>query len=768
MESRRRSKSLDGSNVPVPDTPGNSMANGPPDDGNSLELIGQEMVIHRTIYQTSNQPSPVIPTNVALGTPMRTASRATRALTDGTLERSLGEEGGRSLAVQPLVYPKGSPEVFGPEGSTPGTGGQLPLFNQDQLGRLHDLQMQAPLLYGGTVGGPPVRSDTPMQIPRMVQMSPGPLDGSQGDPRFSPEQVRNLSNLVAQRNQLLTQEVERLERENIPLRAQNFSLREEQQALKQEMERLKRRLSLIEVQAGTPVFVSPDQGKVGQGASMAAGFDISQNDLVSQNAQVSQNDLVSQNAQVLQNDLMTPNVKVLKNDLMTPNAQVPPNDLAAPNVSVLQNDQVPVTEEVAVDHEFDLFEGMQYHDDGQSDRSGNQCGQNYIPDELFGKNYDGRRASQGPGIKAGETQPAKGVPSGDASQPQGEMIQLMAKIMEGMTNLQKQIMDGKENEPESVRSNLELPQLPEWPASSGPVDLSDWLCVIEPLMADLSNSSSEWWTTLMREAQVWYEEHLRLQPLDRVSHDPKASPALSQKKWVRLERRASSMLLLSVPKNLREELISTKRVSVLSIICHLMMLYQPGGLAEKELILRQLESPPESQSLSEAVQGLRRWSRWRRRATDLGVQEPDPFLLLKGLNRLTRKPLEQHRDLSFRISLARSTLQVDSTPTSRSVTSFALHLIAEFEQVVYHETQAASKRQPLPVKALKAKKFEIEEEKGRRTADREGQDGELPKCKFFLTPSGCKKGRDCRFSHDQKDNQSRCYVCGSTEHLVPT
>ena len=37
-----------------------------------------------------------------------------------------------------------------------------------------------------------------------------------------------------------------------------------------------------------------------------------------------------------------------------------------------------------------------------------------------------------------------------------------------------------------------------------------------------------------------------------------------------------------------------------------------------------------------------------------------------------------------------------------------------------------------------------------------------------MTPSGCKKGRDCRFSHDQKDDQRRCYVCGSTEHLVPT
>ena len=314
MESRR-SRSLDPARVPVPETP---------DDGSTLELIGQEMVIHRTVHQSSHQPSPGFsaPTSSALVTPTRMVTRATRALTDGTEGGSAGGERPREPESLEMVHPNGSPQAFGPEASTPGTGGQLPLFNQDQLGRLHNLQMQAPLLYGGAVGGPPVRSDPPVQVPRMVQMSPGPLDGSQGDPRFSPEQVRSLSNLVAQRNQLLTQEVERLERENIPLRAQNFSLREEQQALKQEIDRMKRRLSLVEVQAGTPVFVSPDQGEVGQGASLAAGSDALQNDLVGQGASLAagsdalQNAQVSQNVQVTSNDLMTPNVKVLKNDLM--------------------------------------------------------------------------------------------------------------------------------------------------------------------------------------------------------------------------------------------------------------------------------------------------------------------------------------------------------------------------------------------------------------------------------------------------------------------
>ena len=40
----------------------------------------------------------------------------------------------------------------------------------------------------------------------------------------------------------------------------------------------------------------------------------------------------------------------------------------------------------------------------------------------------------------------------------------------------------------------------------------------------------------------------------------------------------------------------------MAIICQLLVTYQPGGLAEKELILRSLELPPESANLVEAVQ----------------------------------------------------------------------------------------------------------------------------------------------------------------------
>ena len=97
---------------------------------------------------------------------------------------------------------------------------------------------------------------------------------------------------------------------------------------------------------------------------------------------------------------------------------------------------------------------------------------------------------------------------------------------------------------------------------------------------------------------------------------PVPSLELTKPEWSRLERRASTLLLMAVPEGQREELISAKRLSAMAIICQLLVTYQPGGLAEKELILRSLELPPES-TLVEAVQSLRRWSRWRRRAADL-------------------------------------------------------------------------------------------------------------------------------------------------------
>lgn len=263
---------------------------------------------------------------------------------------------------------------------------------------------------------------------------------------------------------------------------------------------------------------------------------------------------------------------------------------------------------------------------------------------------------------------SKGLEETPKPPDQGETIQLMLTLMKGMQEMQKQMIEkGDRGEDggmikgvEYVRGQHELPRLAEWSAGTAPIDLNDWLVLIEPIMADLTPTSQEWWEVLLGEARAWYDSHVKKSPVERLTHEPEPSPSLAQKKWGRLEKRASTMLLMGIPETQREEMVATKQTSAMKIVCRLLTVYQPGGLAEKEVILRSLESPLETSNLPEAVGALRKWMRWRNRAKELGVSEPDASILLRGLGKIIKKPLEVHRDLSFRISLTRSVLQVDS------------------------------------------------------------------------------------------------------------
>ena len=88
--------------------------------------------------------------------------------------------------------------------------------------------------------------------------------------------------------------------------------------------------------------------------------------------------------------------------------------------------------------------------------------------------------------------------------------------------------------------------------------------------------------------------------------------------------------------------------------------------------------------------------------------EPDHFLLLKGLKRIIERPFENNKDLNFTVSLARFMLQVDATPTSSSVTSFALG-VPEFEQVAHQDAGRKKKSDGEKAKELRMKRFEEEE-----------------------------------------------------------
>ena len=364
--------------------------------------------------------------------------------------------------------------------------------------------------------------------------------------------------------------------------------------------------------------------------------------------------------------------------------------------------------------------------------------------------------------------------TGPGSQFTQKSLEFMSLMVESMKEMQKKVSEqrdegGSIRGVEVVRSGvLDLPGLPPCNPSQGPLQLGDWLLMVEPIAADMTSTSEEWWTTMVKAVESWYQRHMSLSPLDRITHDATPPASLQQERWQRLERRMSTMLLHSVPENVREELVAGRKMSVFSILAHLFLTYCPGGVLEKQMLLRSLEDPPEVTSIGDAPAALRRWMRWKARTAEIGAVIPDAALLLKGLNRLTKRVLDGHRDLQFRIQLARSSLGVDTTPTELSVTRFATHLLAEIEQVALTEKRTGGQTSKQDVPKLKAMEVEKPEKGKGKGQERSAEDGGgKPRCRFFFSDGGCKKGKLCGFSHEGRDDKRRCWVCGSVDHFAP-
>ena len=354
--------------------------------------------------------------------------------------------------------------------------------------------------------------------------------------------------------------------------------------------------------------------------------------------------------------------------------------------------------------------------------------------------------------------------SSGASDP---TMKVILQLVQGMQTMQKHLLDSRDrqSEAEVVRHTTELPKLPEWDPETAPIDYSDWQLCLAAHMGDLSSTSETWWSSTMEVAKAWYGDHMRMTPMQRLTHQPKATEELQHPRWVRLERRASALLMAALPEQLREEVISSKTVSSLGIMCKAMLLYQPGGLTERAAILNALEQPQEAQTVSAAVAQVRKWIRWKRRAVELGVSMPDATILVKGLSKLLKKVISGNQDLSFRLSLARNSLLIDTIPTQESVNQYTEHVLAELEQMGHHARRKEGKVDEGP----RVRKFEesgkTEEGPRGKGKPREEYEAKKSPCRFFLTDQGCRRGKQCPYGH-VLDTEKRCWSCGSKEHFA--
>ena len=314
-----------------------------------------------------------------------------------------------------------------------------------------------------------------------------------------------------------------------------------------------------------------------------------------------------------------------------------------------------------------------------------------------------------------------------------------------------------------IRS-VELPPLQELREGElGSLVLGDWIQLISPTMRDLSTTSWRWWEEVMQGAMMAYREWLRAEPVQRL-HIKAEVPRECNTVWSRLEQRGQLMLLNAVPASIRSEMLANRASNSVDVLYALFRRYQPGGLAERSRLLRQLVEPKTPQTMNEVVEMLRGWRRSLRRAQELEIATPDATLLLGALDKMSELVGKTSNQVAFRMSSTRATLGVDVTPTLETVLSFSDMLTAEAESLAISDVQPPPEIKVTKVKAMTAV-AEEKAEKGVGKARADGRSDEKP-CRFWGTDEGCRKGQDCRFKHDWGglEKKGRCFGCSVNGH----
>ena len=133
-------------------------------------------------------------------------------------------------------------------------------------------------------------------------------------------------------------------------------------------------------------------------------------------------------------------------------------------------------------------------------------------------------------------------------------------LVQGMAQLQSAVSESlrsKTKDVEIVKPGIaELPKLAELSENSA-IDVGDWLHGLQSHMGDLSNGSGDWWKEVMLSLAAYYDAYTRASHVGKLALRPEdyETPELKDPKWSRVDKRAASMLLASVPEGVRDEIL---------------------------------------------------------------------------------------------------------------------------------------------------------------------------------------------------------------------
>ncbi|CAL1159243.1 unnamed protein product [Cladocopium goreaui] len=307
---------------------------------------------------------------------------------------------------------------------------------------------------------------------------------------------------------------------------------------------------------------------------------------------------------------------------------------------------------------------------------------------------------------------------------------------------------------------IQLPLLPSPDGRDASLEAGDWLIQLEPLIGDLSKNAAGWWRKIMDATTSTYSCWLHADPLARLKIVAPENGTLSSG-FERLDQRVTSLLLQSVPKAIKDEIIATRELSTTAILFRVMRTFQPGGLLEKSRLLEDLTTITTVKTSQDVVAALRLWKRKASRASELCAQLPDPLLLIRTLDGIAKPVVDSSPQASFRIATFRMNYSLDIRPSLANVWLFYDLLLAEAEVAVHSSTTTSMTEAKTSTKAA------VKAMQSPTTSKTTTQASMWP-CKFWLSEGGCRQGQRCRWPHPWEgvaDRTSRCTNCSSLQHL---
>ncbi|CAE7228630.1 RE1, partial [Symbiodinium sp. CCMP2456] len=320
-----------------------------------------------------------------------------------------------------------------------------------------------------------------------------------------------------------------------------------------------------------------------------------------------------------------------------------------------------------------------------------------------------------------------GVPSQSATPPQG-ILEALAQGMQQLQDLQLKAMkksDSADEAPEVVKTaTVSLPELKPPVGEMSGLLLQDWLVQVTTAMQDLSSGSGDWWEQVRERVGETYATWLAATPLERLQINPDEHSRLVTGKWTRVNARACALMMQSFPEVVKSDLISRRSTqSAVMVMFRLYTTYQPGGAAERGVVLKHLQGEEAPGDVTACLNMLRSWPRWLQRCRDMNMTVPDGTLLARSLTTAAGKFLAENPDAVFRTQLVRSTYRIDAQPKIEDVVRYQQHLQAEIENIVISKA----------------------------------------------TAGGCRRGSKCPFQHSfeglsKQEKAKKCLACGAEDH----